>query len=161
MTMMDPEQLKKAKSTAAFLIRLAEKAALGILLFLAAFVFTNIIRIDRRMAALEVKVNDDLSQWNQLKQHEERLMDLEIQITVMRELEKMKRELEKRPLPPVPQPDDDDDTADKPEKAAPPIQEELLKKLEELKRKESLEDYRNRHMMEQRQAPPNIQAPRK
>ena len=157
---IDKEQIKKAKTTAAFLLRLAEKAALGILLFLAAFVFTNIIRIDRRMAALEVKVNDDLSQWNRLKQHEERLMDLEVQITVMRELEKLKREMAQQPPPAVPDEPDDDDEDNEMARAVLVPPEELLKKLDEIKRKESLKDYRDRHMLEQRQAPMNAPKPR-
>lgn len=168
--MSDPNA-KSTKEIAKGLLRIAEKAALGVLIFLAIFVFNTLMQSDRRMTKLETKLDDDLSQWNRLKQHDERLMDLEVQITILRELDKLKREWraeweEELPVaaPPVPQPDDDDDDEDEqPIQNKPPFipKDELFKKLEELKRKESLKDYRNRHMLEQRQAPPNVQAPRK
>ena len=146
--MISPENIKRAKEVASGLIRIAEKASICVLVFLAIFVFNTLINIDRRMTKLETKLDDDLSQWGRLKIHDGRLVDLEVEVRVLKKLQ----ELEQRTLPrPPPAADDDDDGDEPPPKVIKP--EDLFRKLEELKKKETLDDYRNRHMLEQRQAP--------
>jgi hypothetical protein len=142
------------------ILRWAEKGSLGVLIFLAAFGFNTIIGLDRRMTKMEGKDKEDGAQWNRLQQQDEKVMDLQIQVTVLRELGKMRRELEKeydpepRRLEKLAMGADDDDDREKPEiLKKQPATEILLKKLEELKHRESLKDYRDRHMLEQRAAP--------
>jgi hypothetical protein len=153
--MLTPDNIKRTKEIASGLIRIAEKASICVLVFLAVFVFNTLINMDRRMTQIESKMDDDRSQWKRLQEHDERLMGMEVQIRVMRELDKLKREMR---FPPPPAADDDDD---KPEVLVRPPRDEIMEKLDKLKHKESLDDYRNRHMIEQRQAPSNLQAPTK
>lgn len=51
--MISPENIKRAKEVASGLIRIAEKASICVLVFLAIFVFNTLINIDRRMTKLE------------------------------------------------------------------------------------------------------------